>query len=702
MPALNHSEVPQRESPVAHAGLPSGVSESESDSSPPMNTSLRGRVRNTRLPKKQSLMPLFEAVVNSIHAIEDSGASNSDGVINVTVNRILQDRLSTGIPSGPSDVIGFSIEDNGIGFNTTNFESFRTLDTEYKVSKGGRGIGRLLWVKCFDRVRVSSVYEESGEKRKRIFSFDAQSGINEHRDITLSDDQPTRTMVELVGVRDSYRNICPKLRDAISNQLFEHLLQYFLRREGCPMISIRDGDVKSCLQDRFSREFEESIASQTFALKGHEFSIAHVKFRDRISSGHFIALCADGRRVDNVPLKNRVPGLFERIEDSEGEFIHGSYVMSKFLDDCVRPDREGFDILDSVGLLRESEISRDELIVMALESARVHLSENLKLSRKFSEERIHQFVSKTPNYRPILKHLDPESKIVDPSITDRELELHLHKEQQVLEHGLIEQGQNVLQVKDGEDVEHYEQRIQGFIEKITDINMSTLARYVSHRRVIIEFLAKSISSVDGNGYAREARIHQLIMPRGSDSEDVDEMRSNLWLVDERLAFHDYLASDKPLSRQPILSSESNKRPDINALKFGNNPALVSDGRLGQIPSLTIIELKCPMQNERNNPLAQTLEYLDAIRAGRVKTARGRPIPKAGDLFAYCYIIADLSSHVVQQCEQQDFAIMQDGAGYFRHFQNLRAYVEVISYDRLVSGARERNHAFFAKLGLPST
>ena len=32
-------------------------------------TNLPGRIRNTNLPKSHALLPLFEAVVNSIHAI---------------------------------------------------------------------------------------------------------------------------------------------------------------------------------------------------------------------------------------------------------------------------------------------------------------------------------------------------------------------------------------------------------------------------------------------------------------------------------------------------------------------------------------------------------------------------------------------------------------------------------------------------------
>lgn len=37
-----------------------------------LQTNLAGRIRNTDLPKSHALMPVFEAVVNSIHAIEET------------------------------------------------------------------------------------------------------------------------------------------------------------------------------------------------------------------------------------------------------------------------------------------------------------------------------------------------------------------------------------------------------------------------------------------------------------------------------------------------------------------------------------------------------------------------------------------------------------------------------------------------------
>lgn len=41
-------------------------------------------------------------------------------------------------------------------------------------------------------------------------------------------------------------------------------------------------------------------------------------------------------------------------------------------------------------------------------------------------------------------------------------------------------------------------------------------------------------------------------------------------------------------------------------------------------------------------------------------------------------------------------------GFFGFNRSLNCYIEIISYDRLLNMAKERNKAFFDKLGLPST
>ena len=145
-----------------------------------MQADLVGRVKNTKLPIRNGLLALFESIVNSIYAIEERGIPYQSGFINITIER--ENELShlqsqNLIPP----IKSFLIEDNGIGFNEDNFESFCTLDSQVKAHKGAKGIGRVLWLKVFDYARIESIYEQDGTWKKRNFDFRrTTTGIENH------------------------------------------------------------------------------------------------------------------------------------------------------------------------------------------------------------------------------------------------------------------------------------------------------------------------------------------------------------------------------------------------------------------------------------------------------------------------------------------------------------------------------------------
>ncbi|MET3463014.1 hypothetical protein [Variovorax atrisoli] len=58
-----------------------------------MNTFLAGRLRNTPLPRTHGLLPLFEAVVNSIQAVGAAGLEGGSGEIVVEIERTPQQQL---------------------------------------------------------------------------------------------------------------------------------------------------------------------------------------------------------------------------------------------------------------------------------------------------------------------------------------------------------------------------------------------------------------------------------------------------------------------------------------------------------------------------------------------------------------------------------------------------------------------------------
>jgi len=85
----------------------------------------------------------------------------------------------------------------------------------------------------------------------------------------------------------------------------------------------------------------------------------------------------------------------------------------------------------------------------------------------------------------------------------------------------------------------------------------------------------------------------------------------------------------------------------------DNPILVSESPKLPLASIVVVELKRLMRNDEaegtnEDPIEQTLQYLDEIRRGKMKTARGRPIPNSENIPGFCYVICDLTPSVVNQ------------------------------------------------------
>lgn len=682
-----------------------------------INTNLSGRLRNTSLKYSHALMPLFEAVVNSIHAIEETKIPIQDGCLNIEICEDSQPELINNqnpfdIDSS-IDITGFKITDNGAGFTEQNMESFKTLDSDYKASKGGRGIGRLLWLKAFERVHVQSQYTNNESKvMLRKFSFESKTGVNEFENKELKSDSENKTIVHLDGFISKYKKYSKKTLKDIADALLEHCLWYFVRTDGVPSITISCRAKSLELQNVYTENtVGEPTPETNVQIKQISFDLTHVKLRNSLSLNNTIAYCADGRLVKDINISGKVPGLYGKIRDPNGDFIYACYVVSDYLNDRVHSERTDFDIEESSeenDLLDGLEVSFHDISTGILERVKAYLSDYLEENKKESKKRIDDYVSgKAPRYKSIMHRIPEDELNLDPSISDKDLEITLHKQLMVIESKLISDGHNVMKPGNITDIGEYEKKIKDYLDTVSDIKKSDLANYVSHRKVVLDLLEKAIR-IDENGkYVPEELIHNLIMPMGKDSNQIFSKDSNLWIVDERLAFHNYLGSDKTLSSMPITDSKETKEPDLVALKLFDNPLLVSDKSSLPLASITVIEIKRPMRNdassgEDKDPIEQAIGYLDRIRKGKVQTVHGLLIPGSQSIPGFCYILSSLTATVKKRCDLMGLTLTSDGTGYFGYNPNYHAYLEVISYDRLVESAKQRNRAFFDKLGLPTT
>lgn len=669
-----------------------------------LQTNLKGRLRNTSLPKNHGLMPVFEAVVNSIHSIEEMN-NLPDGKITLRINRATQVNLDLDIKSQPP-IIGFTIIDNGCGFNEINVKSFKTLDSDHKIDKGCRGVGRLMWLKAFDLVEIESHFFDIDSKlKKRIFRFNDKSGIHGEKLVEATSQQPG-TIIKLINFDENLRKHVPSRGLSIANQLLEHVLWYFVRQGSAPKILLEDLGEIFDLDNLLEEHMHASAFIETITIRDHPFDLTHIKFRASVNKKHQLALCAANRLVKEESIQGKLPGLYAKISDSSGEFTYTCYVSSEYLNQHVRSERTSFDITEDVEDML-NEVTFKDIREAILARTKEYLQDVLTKNVSAGKVRVDDFIDNhAPRYRPIANYVPEDLLIVDPEKSDKELELHLHAQWYEVERQLVSEGHDIMQPQNKEHVEEYKERLSEYLRRAGDLKKSDLANYVSHRKVIIDLLQKSIERLEDGKYAREDMIHELIMPMRKDSGEIFLDSCNLWLIDERLAFHNYLASDKTLNSMPITGNSSTKEPDLLSMKVFDNPLLVNDQNSFPLAAITVVEIKRPMRNdmregEDKDPIDQALSYLERIREGKVTTKNGRPIPGNNDIPGYCYVLCDLTESMHRRCRRGNLRITSDGMGYFGYNEPSHAYIEVISFDQLVKAAGERNRAFFDKLGLPS-
>jgi hypothetical protein len=639
------------------------------------------------------------------------GGSRDPGRIDVRVHRDAQAELDFG-PAGPGrapmkPIIGFTVVDDGVGFTPQNMSSFETLDSDYKADLGCRGVGRLLWLMAFDRVSIRSAFEdEDGKLQGRQFRFSVDREV-EHDGDTNGFARPG-AVVSLDGFKKSFQQHAPKGVDAIAREVFEHCIWYFLRPGGAPVVTVADDEESLSLADLMDEFVASAMSSSTIEVKGQRFDMLNLRLkataRNSVPRLHW---CAASRVVIEENLSGKVPGLHGKLKDqTSGEFAYACYLTSDFLDERVRSDRTAFDISDRLpGEALVDDLSLDDIRDAVLEEVGKILKEPLESAREQGKQRVHDFVTKrAPRYRPVLAKIEERGITVDASVKDQDLELQLHRHLQKIESEALVQGQEIFAEADADPAEDYAERLAAYLATVSEINQSDLAAYVSRRRTVLDLLERLIRADKGGKYSREDAIHSLIVPMRTESNELGSDGSNLWIIDERLAFHDYLASDKTLMSMPVTGSASTKEPDILATRLMDSPVLAAEGQRLPLASIVVVEIKRPMRNdasEGKDPIQQCLEYVNRVRAGEVRTVSGRPIPASQEIPAFCYVVADLTPRMIERCKYASLRPTHDRLGYFGFNEPYKAYIEVMSFDGLVNSATERNRAFFDKLGLPT-
>lgn len=682
-----------------------------------METDVPGRIRNTKLARARALLPMFEAVVNSIHAVADAISAGflqpGRGQIEVRLAR----RPSQGVlrPTGDDHpmiaepIEHVTITDNGIGFNEANYRSFLTADSRQKVTLGGRGIGRFLWLVAFDHAEIDSVHLEAGETRRRKFSFINAEEAIQRANLEDATDAEAKTSVRLVGLRPHYQDSWPRQAALVGKRIIEHCLNYMVVGD-CPrLILVDESNAEQIdLNALFETDVQAESASQTFGLRGRPFEIRHIRIAARHGVPHQIHFCANRRVVRTEALDKRLPNLEDHLSDPGGvrPFVYAGYVSGTYLDHTVAPDRTAFELPEEGTLAATEEISWPELLDGSAAQAAGFLSPFTQPVNEAKHERIRQFVhTRAPQYRRLLKHKAKAIDRIPSQITDDRLDVELYKIEQEYDAELRSQYQALLGAFDSDvsqDFDAHQKQFETFLEEWNEAGVSRLARHVVHRRATLSFLEASLRAKPDGRYALENAIHQIVFPLRATSDDIAPDQMNLWIIDERLAFHYYLASDKRLDQiSEAVGVKSAARPDV--IIFNNPSAFVveTDAAFG---SIVLIEFKRPARDDYaddENPIAQIYDYIRDIKSGRSLDRHGRPISVSPKTPFFAFAVCDLTQTLRKQAENARLTLMPDAQGYVGFNDNLGVYIEVVSFNKLLADAKRRNAVLFDKLGMPT-
>lgn len=649
---------------------------------------ISGKVKNYRLTKSESLLPLFEAIANSIFAIDQrkDEEQNIKGSIDI---EIIRDNNLFGEYS-ESFINCFNVKDNGVGFNDINMDSFMTSDSQLKEKFGGKGNGRFSWLKVFNLVEIESVYKEGDNRFKRLFTFSKSNDTIEDKVIDATGEK-VETTIRLKYINESYKSYIPISINEIANKMIEHFVVVLLS-DNCPTIKLFDEKNEIIINDKFKNDFFGESEKVDFLVDEYSFSLTSLRIKNKNFGQNKLYYCANDRLVKCKTIDNIV-NLDESIYDKEG-FWYLGILTGSFLDANVDYNRQSFSIEDD----SENEISMNKISRETVSKIKSFLSSYLEKVNEEKMERIKKFSTKqAPEYKYLIEYKKEEVAKLKPSLSDDELDDSLFKIKRDFEREVRERCDDVIQKMDQESTtsKEIEIELKDALEKIAEMNKSELAKYITKRKIVLDIFRKILRLKNNGKYELEKTIHDLIFPMKKTGETCDYYNHNLWLIDEKLSYSVYIASDIAFENDP-----DEKRPDI---LICDGPVAVSDDdNQSFYDTIYLFEIKRPQRDDfdaENNPYNQLINYVEKIQLGKVKDKFGRPIRVNEHTQFFLYAVCDLTPSLYNALKRIGFKFYDHDKGAFYYASNYNSHVELLSFDKMLDDSELRNKVFFKKLGI---
>ncbi len=624
--------------------------------------------------------PMLEAIVNSLEA----KATDIEIQIDTTKQRTLFDNLER------ITVCGYTITDNGVGFNKENRNSFSNYLSSYKRKLGCKGIGRFTWLKIFEKISINSY---TGTEN---ISFDFNKNFSENSFNIKEDNTQAKTTIKFDDVLTKYYEKFTTLKsldndeslivdiNEIRQLIFDYLsVKLFLLdkkevkfnikiRVGNNTVTISNNDVINLSQKDFSL-FATLDEGQT-SIK-YNFSL-YYSFEHNYKAEQKHYYCAHERTVKPFTKSCNI-GI---LPDAASSFM---LLTSDYFDERISDERNQFTFN-----LADNNKTTDNPIPGPMI--------NEKLKQIINDILLEQYPNLADDNEKIIEecsyqypHLAKYIKEDKTAIKNKEEVVKTAKKKFEDEKEQVKNNFSKL-LKEGNIKEEV---FLSHIEKINDISARELAQYFLYREQIINALHR----IDSENSTCEADLHNLFMKMGRISIESETQNtkydSNLWLLDDKFMSYFGAFSDKQIKiiKDKILkeyeqNDDDKKEPDLTIFYSDVND---------KQKDLIVVEFK-PIS-------AKSLEK--GIALYEIQRNLGIITSSFDDIRnIYGYIITKIDDEFCRALEYQDLTkLFSNGRTpmFYKYNNKLKnkngnnvdAHIYILSAEMICSDATARNKLF---------
>lgn len=555
------------------------------------------------------------------------------------------------------DWLNMAIEltDNGVGFTDERFYKFkRLLDVEERSHKG---LGRLVYLCYFDRVKVESVFQP-GSLRKFEFS-DEFDGENE---IVETSQETTGTKLQFFGFSGERIGKADYVKPAyIKKVLLENFYMKFYKAKqaGASIlvnITLTIGGVSSMetingetIPDFQSKELTEQL--DLFNSITLYYNISELE--NRAERRVITALAVDDRsHVETIIAEENMPAGYEMV------FL----LMSETFQGAIDASRQSL-TMEEPKLNQVKAIFRDGIAEVINEQFPQITEANTR--RKENLERIY----------PHLSGYFEDKEIGYSSQAD-----------------VLKKAQDKY-FRDQKEILCAVDLSQEQFEKSLNLSARALAEYILFRQNVIN----KMRTFDGK--EKEADLHNLLAPKGSEFTEGEFMKdlykNNVWVLDDKFMSYCTVLSEAEMTKvidvltEGEVKDDDDDRPDI-VMFFSGNPT-----EEGKKVDVVVVELKrLGLKAEQNS----IVEFQLDTRTQRLAEYFGKRIQRM-----WYYGVVDFDERYETHLVNNGYdPLFSNGSVYFR---SKTVYTDktktfgviqnsyIMDFTALVEDANSRNETF---------